>query len=93
MITVAIVDDHPIVRAGLRTILNTTSDIRVVAEGATAAEALRLAAESQPDVLVPDINLPDGSGMDVARALCAQDTHPTMLLLLLLAHGVQAWKN
>jgi DNA-binding NarL/FixJ family response regulator len=81
MITVAIVDDHPIVRAGLRAILEAASDIRVVAEGATAAEALRLAAEFQPDVLVLDVNLPDGSGMDVARELCARGTHPAILIL------------
>ena len=81
MITVAIVDDHPIVRAGLRTILGAAGDIRVVAEGATAAEALRLAAESQPDVLVLDVNLPDGNGIDVARELCANGPHPAILIL------------
>jgi len=81
MITVAIVDDHPIVRAGLRAILGAAYDIRVVAEGATAAEALRLAAETRPDVLVLDVNLPDGSGVDVARELCAQGTHPAILIL------------
>jgi DNA-binding NarL/FixJ family response regulator len=81
MITVAIVDDHPIVRAGLKTILDGASDIHVAAEGATAAEALRLVAELRPDVLVLDVNLPDGNGLDVARQLCAQDTHPAILIL------------
>jgi DNA-binding NarL/FixJ family response regulator len=81
MITVAIVDDHPIVRAGLRAILGAAGDVRVVAEGATASEALRLSAEYQPDVLVLDVNLPDGSGMDVARRLCVQDRHPAILIL------------
>jgi two-component system response regulator DegU len=81
MITVVIVDDHPIVRAGLRAVLGAAYDISVLAEGATAADALHLAAESQPDVLVLDVNLPDGSGMDVARALCAQGTHPAILIL------------
>jgi DNA-binding NarL/FixJ family response regulator len=81
MITVVIVDDHPIVRAGLRAVLGAAYDISVVGEGATAADALRLAAESQPDVLVLDVNLPDGSGMDVARELCTQGTHPAILIL------------
>jgi DNA-binding NarL/FixJ family response regulator len=81
LISVAFVDDHPIVRAGLRTILEAAGDLQVVAEGATAAEALRLSAEFQPDVLVLDVNLPDGSGMDVARKLCAQDSHPAILIL------------
>jgi DNA-binding NarL/FixJ family response regulator len=81
LITVAIIDDHPIVRAGLRAILDTTRDVRVVAEGATAAEALRLSAEFQPDVLVLDVNLPDGSGVDVAHTLCGQNAHPAILIL------------
>jgi DNA-binding NarL/FixJ family response regulator len=81
LITVAIVDDHPIVRAGLRAILDAVSDIHVAAEGGTAAEALRLSAEFLPDVLVLDVNLPDGSGVDVAHTLCAQDTHPAILVL------------
>ncbi len=81
MITVAIVDDHPIVRAGLRTILDSTPDIHVAAEGATATEALRLSAEVQPDVLLLDVNLPDGSGLEVARKLCAQKAHPAILIL------------
>jgi len=81
MVTVAVVDDHPIVRAGLRSILDAASDIHVVAEGATAAEALRLSAEFQPDVLVLDVNLPDGNGLDVARTLCAQSAHPAILIL------------
>jgi DNA-binding NarL/FixJ family response regulator len=75
MITVTIIDDHPIVRAGLRAILEATSDIHLV------AEALRLAAALQPEVLVLDVNLPDGSGMDVVRTLCAQDKHPAILIL------------
>jgi DNA-binding NarL/FixJ family response regulator len=81
MITVAIVDDHPIVRAGLRAILDSAGDIHVAAEGATAAEAMRLVTEARPDVLVLDVNLPDGSGLDVARKLCAQRTHPAILIL------------
>jgi DNA-binding NarL/FixJ family response regulator len=55
--------------------------MRVVAEGATASEALRLAAEYQPDVLVLDVNLPDGSGVDVARQLCAQGRGTAILIL------------
>jgi DNA-binding NarL/FixJ family response regulator len=81
MISVAIVDDHPIVRAGLRAILEAASDLHVVAEGATAAEALRLTAEFQPDVLVLDVNLPDGNGADVARTLCARGERTSILIL------------
>ena len=55
MTTVVIVDDHPIVRAGLRAILDTVADIRVVAEGENGADALRLVNEHDPDVLALDV--------------------------------------
>ncbi len=81
MITVAIVDDHPIVRAGLRTILAASDDIAVVAEGGSGCEALQLVAEHAPDVLVLDIHLPDKSGIDVTRQLRTQNS-PTAILIL-----------
>lgn len=81
MITVAIVDDHPIVRAGMRAILASSDDIVVVAEGGSGGEALRLVDEYHPDVLVLDINLPDKSGIDVTRQLQAQNS-PTAILIL-----------
>ena len=81
MINVVIIDDHPVVRAGLRTILDSAGDIHVVAEAARAADALRLTAELQPDVLVLDVNLPDGNGIDITRSLCAQGTRTAILIL------------
>jgi DNA-binding NarL/FixJ family response regulator len=81
MITVVIVDDHPIVRAGLRTILSAAPDIRVAAEGASAADALHLAVQHRPDVLVLDVNLPDQNGVEVTRRLAGQAA-PTAILIL-----------
>ena len=81
MTTVVIVDDHPIVRAGMRTILTNTDGITVVAEGARGADALRLVAEYRPDVLVLDVNLPDISGVEVTRKLRAQGTQTAILVL------------
>ena len=81
MITVAIVDDHPVVRAGLRTILAAAADIEVVAEGASGADALRLVAQHSPDVLVLDVNLPDLSGFEVTRRLAAQPLSTAILIL------------
>lgn len=81
MITVVIVDDHPIVRAGMRAVLSVVNDINIVAEGASGADALRLVAECSPDVLVLDINLPDMSGVDVTRQLCAMRTKTAILIL------------
>ncbi|OIO88273.1 MAG: hypothetical protein AUK03_16475 [Anaerolineae bacterium CG2_30_64_16] len=81
MITVAIVDDHPVVRAGLRTILAAAAEIEVVAEGASGADALRLVAQHSPDVLVLDVNLPDLSGFEVTRRLAAQPLSTAILIL------------
>ncbi len=69
MITVVIIDDHPVVRAGMRTILDTADDVTVVAEGASGADALRLVAQHNPEVLVLDVNLPDLNGVEVAQVI------------------------
>ncbi len=69
MITIALVDDHPIVRAGMRSILQAAGDVEVVGEGESGADALRLAAECCPDVLALDVQLPDMSGLEVTRRL------------------------
>lgn len=81
MITVVVVDDHPIVRAGLRAILDTADDMRVVAEGTNGADAVRLVAQHAPAVLVLDVNLPDLNGLEVTRQLRAQHTATTILAL------------
>ncbi len=84
MITVAIVDDHPIVRAGMRTVLETASDVRVVAEGESGAEALRMVSRHSPDVLILDVNLPDLNGVEVTRRL--RDRGATTAILILTVH-------
>jgi two-component system response regulator DegU len=81
MITVVIVDDHPVVRSGMKMALEATDDIVVVAEGGSGSEAIQLTERHSPDVLVLDINLPDKSGIEVARQLCRQN-FPTSILIL-----------
>jgi len=66
---VVIVDDHPIIRAGVRTVLGTETDIELVGEGSCAADALRLTLALNPDVLILDLNLPDLNGLEVTRRL------------------------
>jgi two-component system response regulator DegU len=65
----------------MRTVLDATADIRVIAEGTSGAEALGLVAEHRPDVLVLDVNLPDLSGVEVTRRLHAQGTSSAILIL------------
>lgn len=88
MITVVLIDDHPIVRAGMRAVLNDANDLRVVAEGTTGADALRLVAAHRPDVLVLDVNLPDINGTEVTRQLRAHDAS-TAILVLTVHHDRQ----
>ena len=88
MIDVAIVDDHPIVRAGMRAVLDAAGDIRVLAEGSTAAEALQIMEQYYPQVLVLDVNLPDDTGLEVARRL-RERGHKTAILALTVQNDLQ----
>lgn len=80
--SVLIVDDHPVVRTGLRAMLGAGSDIAVVGEAATGEEAVILATHLRPDVVLCDLRL--GAGMDgvaTTRALRALDPAPAVLIL------------
>jgi two-component system, NarL family, nitrate/nitrite response regulator NarL len=65
-IRLAIIDDHPIFRVGVVRSLDRSESIRIVAEGSTAAEAIAIAAQHTPDVMLLDINIP-GDGLAAAR--------------------------
>ena len=69
VITVVLIDDHPLVLNGLEQLLTSGSDFEVLAKCATGAEGLSAANSFQPDVIVLDLSLPDQSGFDVLRAL------------------------
>ncbi len=69
-IRVLIVDDHELVRAGLRSLLQTEPDIEIVAEAATGSQALVHGQHLRPDVVMLDARLPDMAGPDVCRGLC-----------------------
>jgi len=66
---VAVIDDHPLFRAGIRHVVEATNDMEVVAEGADAVDALQIAATSHSDMILLDLNIP-GGGIDVARSIC-----------------------
>lgn len=81
MIKVFLLDDHEIVRRGVRDLLETAGDIDVVGEAGTAAEALARVPATRPEVAVLDVRLPDGSGIDVCRELRAADPDLRCLML------------
>lgn len=76
-----LVDDHPVVRTGLRTITEVDAGIVVVGEAGSAAEALLAVRQLQPDVLLLDVRLPDRSGLEVCRELKAARAAPRVLFL------------
>lgn len=81
MIRVAIVDDHAIVRAGLRQHLSEHVDLRVTGEAANGREALELARQGETDVMLLDIAMPDQSGVDALGAIKARFPDLPVLML------------
>jgi two-component system response regulator DevR len=79
--TLLVVDDHEVVRQGLVALLDRRTGFQVVAEAGTAAEALEQARRFQPDLVVMDVRLPDGSGIEVCRDIRSElpDTRVVML--------------
>ena len=80
-IRVFLLDDHEIVRRGLRELLETVEDFEVVGESGSAQEARRRIPALRPDVAIFDVRLPDGSGIDVCRDVRSVD--PTIAGLIL----------
>jgi DNA-binding NarL/FixJ family response regulator len=78
---VLVVDDHPLYREAVSRILAREGDIRVVGQVGTAQEALSAARRLRPDVLLLDVELPDQSGIDVARRLSSLE-HPPQALMV-----------
>jgi two-component system response regulator DevR len=78
-----LVDDHELVRHGLRALLEAETDFEVVGEAATAEEAIRRIGFDDPDVVVLDLDLPDGSGIEVCRQV--QTLSPNSRVLILTA--------
>jgi len=85
-IRILIVDDHPLVRDGLRALLMSLPEFRVVADTGDGDEAIRLAKELQPDVMLLDFSMPRKSGLDVMRELSG--AMPRLRAILMTA-GVQ----
>ena len=81
VLRVIVVDDHPIVREGVRRILEAAPDLQVVGEASDGASALALAARLLPDAAVVDVGLPDMSGLALVRVLKEQRAELTVVML------------
>ncbi len=82
---VLLVDDHNLVRAGLRSLIEAMPDIDVVGEAASSAEALEKVADSRPDVVVTDISMGGTSGIELASQL--KRDHPHIKVVVLSVHA------
>ena len=81
MISVMLVDDQNLVRKGVRSLLELSAEIEVVAEAADGAEAIRMVPEVEPDVVLLDMRMPGLSGLDVLRELSGRDALPPTIIL------------
>lgn len=79
-----LVDDHAVVRSGLKMLLSGESDVEIVGEAATAAEAMEMASTTKPDVILMDIGLPDLSGIDATREI--KKRYPDISIVALTIH-------
>lgn len=83
-IRVVIVDDHPLFRAGLRQVIQSDQRFELVAEADTWTQATQLIRELLPDLAVLDVNLPDGTGLEIAQTLRAEGIATRFVVLTML---------
>jgi DNA-binding NarL/FixJ family response regulator len=81
MIKVMLVDDQNLVRKGVRSLLELSAEIEVIAEAADGAEAIRMIPEAKPDVVLLDMRMPGLSGLDVLRELGGRGELPPTIIL------------
>ncbi|MGN8048827.1 response regulator [Curtobacterium sp. 22159] len=84
MIRVFLVDDHEIVRRGVADLIDAQPDLQVVGEAGTVRDTPGRVAATRPDVVVLDVRLPDGSGVDACRSV--RSAHPAIACLMLTAY-------
>jgi len=89
---IAIVDDHAVVRRGVRALLESQAGWEVVAEGATGREAVEIARRLQPDILVMDLSLPELNGLDATRQI-VKEAPRTEVLVLTMHNGEELARN
>jgi len=84
-VRILLADDHAVLRSGLRALLETEPDLKVVAEAPNGLEAVRLLEQHKPDVALVDISMPGLNGIEIARQ--AKTCSPTTRVIILSAYG------
>ena len=84
-IRLLLVDDHEVVRVGLRTVLHNNQGISIVGEAGSKAAAVRAVKRLRPDIVLMDVRLPDGSGVEACRAILAN--YPTTRIIFLTSYA------
>ena len=80
-IRVLVADDHPFFRSGLRTLLDSVPDLELAGEAGTGEEAVALAAELQPDVVLMDVQMPGEGGIEATRKIAQDSPHVRVLVV------------
>lgn len=88
-ISVLVVDDHAVVREGIKMVLQTDPELKVVGEAASGEEAIEKVRELHPNVVVMDIGMPGLSGFEATRRI--RDSHPDVNVLALTVHDSEAY--
>ncbi len=88
-IRVILADDHPLIRQGLRTMLETSDQVEILAEASEGRELIEMVAAHQPDVVVVDIRMPDMDGLEAVRRI--RKRHPNVKALMLTVHDEEAY--
>jgi DNA-binding NarL/FixJ family response regulator len=88
MTTVVLVDDHPLVRQGMRAVIESQLDIEVVGEASDGAEAVRVCVETKPDVVLMDLQMPGLNGIEATKRM--QTASPSTAVLVLTMYDDDA---
>src|SRR5574340_843385 len=83
-IRVLLADDHAVVRDGLRALLEASADVEVIGDAANGRQAVELAAELNPDIIIMDISMPELDGIDAARQILGTSPHVGIIVLSML---------